>query len=335
LGGEVPAGTGRYARRSGSREIVLLNATQSRYLTMSLEDFYDMKFFPLAHNAQEPFYVLVGSALLEQGNDVIEVRQRSQEEIAGLILGSSFFHLLQPMEFDCNDFSVKNNFLDPIISIAPDRVIASPLPGDLSPYGLDDPARLTVTDTEGWTGTLLIGSVNAELGGRYVVIEGHDAVLLDPRGDYRFLGASFSQLRSPSVWMHDIKLVSAVTFELMGVTRELRIEHDIEEETVEGWLDGEEIGQTNTRRLYMAALRVSQDGDTNADIPTGTPDYRFTMHFMEGGTDVIELYRLSDVQFLIVHNGESTGLFINRMTVQQNLLSRFEYLDRGENIPNL
>jgi hypothetical protein len=177
--------------------------------------------------------------------------------------------------------------------------------------------------------------VDAEFGGRYVMIEGHDAVLLDTQGDYRFLNADYTQLRARSVWMHNIKTVSSLTFELEGARREFRIEHDFEAETVQGWLDGAEIGETNTRRLYSAVLSLFQDGGTDAEIPGGAPDYRFTMRFIGGGAETLELYRLGDLQFLIVHNGENTGLVINRMTLQQNFLNRIGHLDRGEDIPSL
>jgi len=57
------------------------------------------------------------------------------------------------------------------------------------------------------------------------------------------------------------------------------------------------------------------------------------MRFREGGSDAIELYQINDSQFLIVHNGVSSGFFITRMSLQQNLLSSFDILDRGEDIP--
>jgi len=242
------------------------------------------------------------------------------------------YKMLQPVESESNDYMVQSVFLENAARIMPES-IEDLHPADLSAYGLDTPARLSMRTAE-WSGTLLIGDHNGQRNGRYVMLEGYDAVLFDPNGDYSFLNISPAQLRARLVWLHNIADVSSLSFELEGTSRELRFEHNTDENSLRAWLDDKEISDTNARRLYVATLNITQSGGTDASIPATKPVYSITVHFLDGSSDTLELYRLNDSQFLIVHDGISTGLFITRLALQQNFLSRFDILDRGEDIPS-
>jgi len=219
-------------------------------------------------------------------------------------------------------------FSEDIVRILPSRVVTV-RPTDLSVYGLDSPAKLSVVADDGdWSGTLLIGNRSAEHEGRYVMIEGHDAVLLETFGEYTFLNTRYAQLRSGLIWFHNIGDVSSLVFDLDGEIHTLRMEHGADE-SLRGWLDGVEISDANARELFMTALMISQSGETDAPVPAGAPAYAITMNMTNGNTETVELHQLNDSQFLIVHNGYSTELFVTRMSLQENLLSRLETLGIG------
>jgi hypothetical protein len=325
------AGQGRYARRTDSREVFLLTELQSNYLTRTLESLYDLSFFPLPPSAsEEQIWNAIEHLLLETADGVIELIRRTDEEMENAQVGASRYRILQPFEGETNE-AVQHILLEHITRIIPGG-IHTLLPADLSLYGLDAPDRLTVT-ADGRTATLLIGGRDAERGGRYVMIEDYGAVLFDANSSYSFLDADASQLRTQIVWLYDIKDVSSLTFVLDGVTRVLELEHNAEEESLRGRLDGVELTETNARRLYLAALRVNQSGLTEAAVPDQAPVYSITIGFPAGASELLELYRINDSEFLIAYNGVSSGMFVTRMSLQQNLLSRFEALDRGEDIP--
>ena len=333
IGAQQPAGTGRYARRTDSRDVFLLASYQSGYLTREADSLYDLSFFPYAPSTEDnPTWMAIEYCLLEGKSGVIEIRKRTEEEFVNLPLGTSEYQILQPVESESNSYSIQTALFEPITKLSPKQIVEA-FPEDLAKYGLVDPYRLELVCEDEWSGTLLIGNFDAELGGYYVMIEGYDAVLLDSGGDYRFLGVEFSYLRSSMVWLYNIITVSSVEFMLEGETRTLRYEHNDEDETLRGWLDGFEISQDNARRLYTATLSIMQDGASEAEIPPGAPNYRLTINFRDGGSDTIELYRISETSYLIVHDGVNTNLAINRMSIQQNLLSKFEALDRGEDLP--
>jgi len=332
LGAEQVVGTGRFARREGSREVVIIPDRQSTLLASSLKDIYDITFVP--------DYVLIGAEamahvfdriLLERQDTVIELYRVPLEQHAALQVGAPLFQMVQPTVGDANDHMVQVAFLEDAINMMPSNVEAV-RPTDLSKFGLDTPARLTLTAGD-WERTLLIGNRNADRTGTYVMIEGYDAVLLEREGSYMMLTIDPVVLRARLVWLHNIVDVDNVIFRLEGETRVLRFEHNREDDSLTGFLDDVEISETNARRLYIAALRIMQSGSTTEPIPDAPPDYAITINLIDGNADTLELYALNHSQFLIVQNGENTGLFITRMALHEAMVSRFEIIDRGEDLP--
>ncbi|MDR1692124.1 MAG: DUF4340 domain-containing protein [Oscillospiraceae bacterium] len=341
IGVRSATGTGRYACRSGERTVFLLTSAQSESLTQSAEDYYDLTFLKVPGVTEEsPAWSQITAFVLEKSGETYEVMRRTDLEIEGMPIETSRYHLTSPREAECNDYNIENILMTPAADIAPSGIVEEN-PADLSVYGLDEPARLTLTGADGWTGTILIGDFDSERAGRYVMMEGIPCVLLDTAGSYAFLDAGYADLRTSQIWIYDITEVSGVTFELDGTTRELTFEHH-EDATLRGFLDGtemtgaDETGETNARRLYVAALRVMHDGGTDAEIPSGEPEYRLTMSFVDGrDKDVVELYPLGARQYLIVRNGENLGLYITWTSLREKLLNRFALLDEGKDLPRL
>jgi len=332
VGDMQAAGQGRYTRMVGSNEVFLLTSVQGAILTLDAEDVYDISYLPYEEfHDIEIFMQVIEHVTMEREDDTIEFRKRTEEDWESAPFGASAFQILQPFTAEANDTMIQNVLIEDIITIMPDTIEAI-RPTNLSQYGLDNPVRLTVTAWD-WTGTLLIGSRDIERDGRFVMIEGHDAVLLDTAGKYSFLNTSPVQLRSSIIWLYNINEMASVEFLLDGEIRLLEFEH-IDETTLRGWLDGTEISETNARRLYMAALMIMQTGITTDPIPANaSPMYAITMNLSDGKSDKLELYQLNDSQFLITHNGVNIELFTTRMSLQQNILSRFEIIDAGGDIP--
>jgi len=333
IGSEQVLGQGRYARIQNSREVFILNERQGLILTRQLEDLYDISFYPFEiFPDEESVTYMIDHILLEIGSEVYEIQKRADEDFEGIPLGSSRYHLLQPFVGEGNDHNVQTLILENPAKILPGSV-ETVLPADLSAYGLDVPDRLLLSDGV-WSRTLLIGDRAPDGEGQYIMIEGHDAVLLDPTGDYSFLSISPTKLRATLIWLHNIVDVSSIRYDLDGDVRVLRLEHK-DDDSLQGWLDDKEISETNVRRLYISTLMITVNGEADEPMPTDEfPSYSITIYFTDGSIDSIDLYQLTESQFLIAHNRESTGFFITRMTLQQVLLSRFEILDAGGDLPS-
>jgi len=334
LGLRLATGSGFYVRASDSRDIYVLGDEAVSFLSMKIEDIYDIFFFPYPPSGNEyETWDLIEFLLLERPwDETIELRRRDDEEWFNSPLGISRYHLMQPFESECSDTVVKNVILEPITNIIPEHIVAI-RPADLSVYGLDSPARLTIS-TYGWEGTLLIGNPSSEFRGWYVMIEGHDAVLIDPHGDYSFLGLDAAQLRTQLTWVYHIDTVDSVVFELDGVTRILQIDHPASgsDDKLNGWLDDKELGESNTRRLFASAMSIPSSGDTDEPVPDQPPAYSITMSLTNKRQEKLDFYSINDSQFLMVLNNTTLGVYTTRLQIQINLLDRFEILDSGEDL---
>jgi hypothetical protein len=322
-------------RFKDSREVFLLQPGFTTLMTRSLEELFDTTFLytEIFENLEQAVQY-IEHVKLERDGEVIELRRRTEDDFVDAEVGTilSNFQLLQPIVAEGDDWMIQNLILEDVVRIRPETVEAI-RPDDLSIYGLDDPFRLTVT-LLGEASTLLIGNRNAEHGGRYVMIEGSDAVLIDMRADYAFVNATVSQLRSVLIWLHYIDDVSSVVFDLDGERRVLRFEHNEDDNSLRGWFDDVEISSVNARRMFVSVLMITQGGETNEPIPAGvSPVYTITINFLDGSSDSLELYQLSETQFLIVHAGVNTGFTITRLSLHGNLLRRIEILDAGGDIP--
>jgi len=335
LGLRLAVGSGFYIRNAESRDVYVLDIDAAGLLLMNIEDIYDIFFFPYPPSGdQYETWDLIDYLLLERpGDETIEMRRRGFEEWYDSPFGVTRYHISQPFNGDGSEEIIKSIIMEPVTNLIPERIVAIGTT-NLAFYGLDTPARLTVS-TEGWEGTLLIGDHSYEYRGRYIMIEGYDAVLLDPHGNYGFLDLDPAQLRSQMTWIHHIDHVSSVEFDLGGITRTLYIDHPDpgSDDKLNGRLDDIEIGETNTRRLYASAMNISVSGGSEEPIPDESPVYRFTMNFINGEKQVLNFYRISDSEFLMVLNNESLNVYTTRLQLQIGLLNKFDILDAGGELP--
>jgi len=335
LGSRLAAGTGNYVRNTADRDVFVLDSAAVNILLIDVEYIFDIFFFPFPPSDEryETWSMIDYLRLERPGEATIEMIRRSLDEWLDLPVGHTRYRISQPFTAEGNEQVIRNILMEPVTHITPERILEVKAP-DLSIYGLDKPSRLTIS-AEGWKGTLLIGNRSTEHRGRYVMIEGNDAVLLDPHGDYSFLELDPAQLRTQLTWMHNIDTVSSVVFELEGVIRTLNIDHPASTAggNLNGRLDDKEIGETNTRRLFASAMSVPSSGGTDTPIPNKTPDYRMTMNFIAGGSQTMEFYGINESEYLMVLDGISLEVFTTRLQIQINLLEKFDILDADEDLP--
>ncbi|MCL2821422.1 MAG: DUF4340 domain-containing protein [Oscillospiraceae bacterium] len=334
LGHRLAADPGFYIRNTESRDVYAVHNDVAQFLLLEVTDIYDIFFFPYPPSGDEyETWDLIEHLILERpGDETIELIRRDDEEWFNSPLGISRYRLVQPFESECSDTVVKSVLLEPVTNIIPERVITVN-PGDLSEYGLDNPVRLTIA-TSDWQGTLLIGNPASNPRGWYIMIEGYDAVLLDPHGNYAFLGLDPAQLRTQLTWVHHIDTVSSIEFDLDGEKRMFKLFHPSagSDDELQGLLDDMELSDRNTRRLFGSAMSIPSSGSTDEPVPAEPPVYSMKMNFTNGGSQTLELYSISDSQFLMAVDGTSLGVYTTRMQIQMNLLSRFETLDAGEDL---
>ncbi|MCL1819175.1 MAG: DUF4340 domain-containing protein [Oscillospiraceae bacterium] len=316
----------RYVRVMDKNDVYIMDTRQAERLSRSPEDLYNVSFLPdyitPANDDNQTWYYFSRMAVTAQ--DTIELSFVGEIE-------NGFLKMTLPVESDLNSYAAQQAFMIPLTTISPSEIIEIN-PVDLAQYGLDNPVRVELEDHEDWSGVLLVGKRDTENTGRYVMAEGINAVLLDRDGDYSFVDVSYHHLRSSMLWeLIIIDDVSHVDCYLEGIHRLIKYEHSDDE--LRAWIDGKELEELNGRRIYSSILSVFINGSTDADIPSTPSDYKFVITLLDGTSRTMELYAINERQYLIVYNGENTGYIAYKSSVYDSILSKFELLDKGEDLP--
>lgn len=319
-----------YARAAGGGEVYALPSAAGNALHRPVHRYFDLNIMPNYLNEYNEDMTLTDTLarlrLQAPDGSVTEVVRRSDEELAAS--GGSTYRMLQPYDADANDYMIGEALTEKIKLIAPLEVVGEAA-GRLQDYGLDDPYRLELEDTQGWSVSLLIGGTDDAGTGRYLMLEGSRFVLLDTLGDYGFLTEDPVRLRSTLAWLIDIRSVREVEYNLGDGSRTLSL--DIRDDAESARLDGEEIDVQNARRLYMRTLDLTYEGaDDTGDA--GEFAYGITIRLRDGGERVMNLYRLNERHYLVELDGERTG-FYTGVSKTQRLLEAFQMIDAGEAIP--
>jgi hypothetical protein len=319
----------RYIRIIGERDIYILSDLQADRLSRPIEELYDLSFLPHyieTATEEDPTWGWFMRAAVTTSERTIEIRRRGERFASG-------YRMFEPVETILNERTAIDSFLEPLTTINPTELIEIS-PSDLSKYGLDSPVRLELADEVGWSGTLLIGNRNEQDDGRYVMIEGANAVLLDRTGNYVFAETPYFRLRLNLIWVHDINDVRHVDYHLDdNVVRRLEFTHGDSNQDMRAQLDGRELTDHDARQIYSSVLSIIMDGETTAGIPNRTADYKFVITLLDGEAHTLELFALNERQYLIVLNDINQQLITFRTTLINNLLSKFELLDQGIELP--
>ena|GEM_PF-4806451 len=122
---------------------------------------------------------------------------------------------------------------------------------------------------------------------------------------------------------------------LEGVHRRIEYKHGKEgaQDEFRAWLDGEELAELNGRRICSSIYSIFIDSSTDTGKPATSPNYKFIITLLNGTTQTMELHSINERDYLIVYNGENTGYIALKSSIYDNVLRKFEMLDKGEDLP--
>ncbi|MBO6011796.1 MAG: hypothetical protein J6P71_08405, partial [Oscillospiraceae bacterium] len=94
---------------------------------------------------------------------------------------------------------------------------------------------------------------------------------------------------------------------------------------VYGALDGKDLGEQNTKRLYARTLNLREIGTVEDELALGEAEITVTLNLVEGGKRELKLYRLNDRQYCAVVDG-AQRFYVYRTNVQ-NITDAIARLD--------
>ncbi|MDR3207357.1 MAG: DUF4340 domain-containing protein [Oscillospiraceae bacterium] len=331
VGALTGLGDGYYARLDGGN-VFILPLSPGTALLKPESELRTLNNLP-AIDTEDPYATLRG--LQVSGPDTAyTLRVLPDDErvsdLEGFTIGP--YALTEPVAAQGNDFYIEEQVIAPIAAIAPSVVMADH-PADLAPYGLEDPARLTLTLADGAPLTLLIGGQDKD-GARYLMYEGVDSVLLDPVGDYTFLRADYVTLMVHTLWLEDINTLTGVTFGLPAGERRLDFGHTGagEPAAMAPLLDGVPVSETNARRLYISLLAITLSEVLDEAPAVGQPSHVFTLYRADGGQRVMKIYPYNERRLLVSLDGEPPRFTVLPADVAA-VADKLAAVDRGEELP--
>lgn len=258
---------------------------------------------------------------------------------------SSAYVLLSPIVSSCNDENVKVNVLDVVATLTYNGVLLDITRDDLAAYGFDNPARLEMKDVAGNKIDITIGTV----GSSYVYAaytsqyeaclnEGVHLTLLSYASPaFTWLDINYMTLMNRTVWIESIHDIEAIDYDMNGdqYHLELREFDDVTNSGVDvvrtvGTLNGKELSEDNTKRLYGRTLNLRQIDEIPESVVLEEAEYTITLHLRNGGTRTLEMVRINERQYACVVDGNAR-FYVYTSNIN-NLLNAFERLNDDRDI---
>jgi hypothetical protein len=149
-------------------------------------------------------------------------------------------------------------------------------------------------------------------------------------GDYSFIDMGYDSMINKLFWIHNIKDVDSVRYELGTLRRTLS--YDVTDDGFAGTVNGGPISEENGRRLYIRTLQTRVNSLLSADVQLGARYGMIAITLRDGTQHTLELYAVTGRVYGVVFNGADTRLTVHISTVDE-LIGCFETIDGGGTIP--
>ena len=222
--------------------------------------------------------------------------------------------MLQPYQVSGNDTTIKSNILDVVSTLSLGSIIEDITEEEYAEYGLDNPAKLEMTDISGNSVSLLIGDTCPNSDYTYCMIEGTDTLITCTSTAFEWMGVNYVQFMLRTVWSYDIERLQSVEIDVDGEQYEMLVDHYVKQNAngndtdgVTGTLNGEEIIETNVRRLYIKCLyfRII-DNLTEEELEEFEDAEAYatiTINLDEDESHTLELIRMTDRKYAMRLDG--------------------------------
>ena len=314
VGDKVPVGNSYYGMREGGDRVYVLAAYNADYLLQP-----DLYYRDLTITSYEdPKTELQRISIARTPDHVLEIKLQTPEEKAERGLFATTYQIKQPYDLGVNDFYLENKLFAPLAVINAKSVVVD-RPEDFSVYGLgeeDQPVVIEIDETDGDSKKLWLGDTTED-GQIYVRINGVTSVYACNAEDFSFIDLEYGDLMDFALWTYMINDVASVDMVMDGETHELKLAN-VTDESLDAWLDGEEISDINARMLYTRILQIYSYDVLPEDAKPGEAAYSFTIHFNDGTSSTLEFLRFSERSFAIRRDGQDLGLY-SRIADFQNI----------------
>ncbi len=327
VGDQAPVGSSYYAMVEGGDRVYVIGSYNADYLLKK-----DMAYRDLTITSYEdPAAELDRICITRTPEEVIEVRRQTPEELAERGLFATTFQIKQPYDLGVNGVYLEEYVLNHLLSINAVQVLID-RPEDFSAYGLaeeQDPVCIELDNADGTSRRIYLGHV-AEDGTVYVRLSGVTSVYTCNPEDFSFINVTYGDLMDFALWTYMINDVKSVEMELDGESHILELAN-VTDESLDAWLDGEEISEVNARMLYTRVLQIYSYDVLPEGAEPGEVVYSFRINFLDGTDSTLEFARIGERSFAVSRDGRELGLY-TRIASFQSVEQGIEDIKTGYTI---
>ena len=307
-----------YAMVTGDNRIHMVGSYLAALISRDIVEYRQIDSFPV-YEGDEIYDNICRVYMEKRDGTAIEIVTDSAYEMEGNDAMSTYM-LLQPVVSSCSDITVREDVLDLVATVAFSKVYGDIEADRLADFGLDKPARLALEDVQGNKSDIMVGATDSNVFFCAFTTQYEDfmagkidklTVLEYSVAGFEPLDIDYMTLLNRTVWVQDIHSVQSIDYDVRGEKYHLEFSFEdyitdanTEAEHVWGDLNGKDIGETNTKRLYARTLNLREVGTVADDVALGNAEVTVTLNLREGGTRELKMYKLNDRQYCAVVDGE-------------------------------
>ena len=339
IGSQAPVDQAYYCMTNESNTVYTIGSYVDSLLVRRPIEYRAITLFP-TYTEDDIYTNINWVKLTNRDGSEIEIQLDSDQSNEFNTEGSQYV-MLQPYQVSGNATTIQQNILDVVATLSLGSIIKDISEDEYAEYGLDHPAKLEMTDTSGNEVRLLIGDTCPNADYTYCMLEGTDTLLTCSSSAVAWEGVSYVQVMLSTVWSYSIEQLKTLNMNIDGTEYTVDVTHSTKKnangndaDQVNGTLDGEEISETNIRRLYIKCLYFRVVDNLTEDEKKEYADAEATSSVtieLEGGeTHVLELVPMTDRKYAMRLDGE-----MEYYCYKKNLTSletAIEYVKSGDEL---
>ncbi len=331
IGSQAPVDGNYYCMTTESDTVYTIGSYVDSLLVRRPIEYRDITLFPVY--TEDDIYTNINWVrTTERDGTCIEIQLDSSQENEYNTEGSQYV-MLQPYQVSGNDTVIKSNILDVVATLSLGSIIMDIDESEYAEYGLDKPAKLEMSDIAGNSLSLLLGNTCPNTDYTYCMIEGTDTLITCTTSALQWMGGSYVQYMLRTVWSYSVEQLQSVDIDINGENFDLQVEHYVKQNAngndtdgVTGTLNGQEISETNVRRLYIKCLyfRIIDNltEEEKKEYKDAEAYATVTIHMDGDESHKLELIRMTDRKYAMRLDGElEYYCYKKNLTSLENALS--------------
>ena len=318
IGNETPILNYYYANTDQDNTVYTIGGYLTGLMTRRPHEYLAIDSFP-TYEDSDLYEYLVHFILTRRDGVNIEVVLDKDLSMEGNITSSAYM-MLQPFVSPCTSETIEE-LLDVLGTLSLETIAGNITSVDeLHEYGLDQPARLFLEDTFGNSLELAIGITRddkaiAAIARQYdAFIAGETdylTILEYTETNYDWINTNYMNLQIRTPWVINIHNVDAVIYDFDGDIYEMLL-YEYDDVTGSGinvvrtcsHLNGKDVGETNTKRIYSRTLNFRQVSSVSPDT---TYEESFsssiTIRLKDGTERFMSFHKINERQYACMLDG--------------------------------